>query len=271
MNHISNSFTAEDGRVYKSHQWELRDGGYRRIAILALSGVRPIDQETRLLRFLIERGFRVAALDLAYGAPPSPRPSLRAFRRAIVSFAASAAAPDLPLFLIASSFSAGALLPAAASFPALSAAALIGPVVDFPPPSLKRSLFFMPSAELVVNPKVLCGDSELCEELLEKDCVYRFRKADLRTAAAEFAQLAAHPLAIPLAAFSGGADPLITDEGRRSLAASGAKLYAYPRVRHAPGSDRYADNFYADLGAFIDEVEARSPSAPSGTSRSPNR
>lgn len=256
MNHISNSFLADDGQVYKSHYWELRDGGYRRIAILAPSGVRPIDQETRLLRFLIERGFRVAALDLAYGAPRSPRPSLRDYRKAVSSFAAASASPALPLFLIASSFSAGALLPVAASLPGLAAAALIGPVVDFPPPSLKRSCFFMPSAELVVGPKVLCGDSELCEDLIEKDCVYRFRKADLRSAAADIGELAAHPLGFPLASFSGEADPLITDEGRRALSGCGAKLYSYPRVRHAPASDRYADNFYADLGSFLDEVEA---------------
>ena len=34
------------------------------------------------------------------------------------------------------------------------------------------------------------------------------------------------------------------------------KVYAYPRVRHALAYDRYSDNYYADLGAFLDGVEA---------------
>jgi hypothetical protein len=256
MNHISSSFLAKDGRAYKSHYWELREGGYRRTALVVGGGVRPIDQETRLVRFLLDRGFRVAALDLAYGAPPSPRPSLHAFREAIASFAAANAAADLPLFLLASSFSAGALLPKASALPGLAAAALLGPVVEFPPPRLKSSCFFLPSAELVVGAEELCGESELREGLIEKSCAYRFRKIDLKVAAADLERTLASPLGFRLAAFSGEDDPFLTDGGRRSLAAAGAKLYSYPRVRHEPDKDRYADNFYADLGLFVDEMKA---------------
>jgi alpha-beta hydrolase superfamily lysophospholipase len=255
MNHISKSFLAKDGRSYKSHYWELSEGGYRRKALLVGGGFRSIDEETRLVRFLLDRGFRVMALDLPYGAPPSPRPSLGSFRDAIAAFAAANAEPDRPLYLLASSFSAGALLPKAAALPGLRAVALLGPVVDFPPPRLKRSFFFLPSAELDVGTEELCGDSELREGLIEKSCVYRFRKIDLKVCQANIGALAS-PLGFPLAAFSGEDDPFMTDSGRRALAAVGAKLYAYPRARHEPGRDRYADNFYADLGLFLDEAEA---------------
>ena len=46
------------------------------------------------------------------------------------------------------------------------------------------------------------------------------------------------------------------DPGRAALSRSGAKLFAYPRVRHEPGRDRYTDNYFADIGSFLDEVES---------------
>lgn len=259
MNHISKSFLARDGRAYRSHSWELREGGYKRIALLVGSGERPIDQESRLVRFLLDRGFRVVALDLAYGAPLDPvaaRPGLRVFREAVSAFAAVSEAPYMPFYIIASSFSAGALLPVAASLPKAAAWALIAPVVEFPPLGLRRSCFFMPSADLPVGPKELCGDTELLENWADKGALYKFYKSDLKSASAELGSALAQDFGCPLAAFSGESDPFISDAGRASLKQAGAKLYSYPRVRHAPGYDRYADNYYADLGSFLDEVEA---------------
>jgi alpha-beta hydrolase superfamily lysophospholipase len=259
MNHISKSFLARDGRTYKSHSWELREGGYKRIALLVGSGERPIDQESRLVRFLLDRGFRVVALDLAYGAPldsGAPRPGLRSFREAIAAFAAANEAPYMPFYIIASSFSAGALLPIAASMPQAAAWALIAPVVEFPPLGLRRSCFFMPSADLSVGPKELCGDPDLLEKWADKSKLYKFRKSELKAAGSELASALTKDFGCPLAAFSGEADPFISEAGRASLKQAGSKLYGYPRVRHDPGFDRYADNYYADLGSFLDEVEA---------------
>jgi alpha-beta hydrolase superfamily lysophospholipase len=256
MNHISKSFLAKDGRSYASHYWEQRESGYRRIALIVGGGFRPVDQETRLIRFLLDRGFCAFAIDLAYGAPSPRKPRLRAFREAIADFAATKASPELPFYLFASSFSAGALLPKIAGLPGLAAAALIGPVVEFPPPRLKRSCFLLPFADLALGAQDLCGEPELREGLIDKDRVFRFRKADLKAAAADLDAFFASPLGFPLAAFSGEDDPFLTERGRASLASAGAKLYAYPRVKHEPGRDRYADNFYADLGLFIDEVAA---------------
>jgi hypothetical protein len=264
MNHISKSFLARDGRAYKSHSWELHEGGYKRIALLVGSGERPIDQEARLVRFLLDRGFRVVALDLAYGAPldsGAPRPGLRSFREAVAAFAAASEAHYMPFYIVASSFSAGALLPVAATLPKAAAWALIAPVVEFPPLGLRRSCFFMPSADLAVGPKELCGDPELLEKWADKSKLYKFRKSDLKAAESELGSALANDFGPPLAAFSGEADPFITDAGRASLKQAGAKLYGYPRVCHDPGYDRYADNYYADLGLFLDEVEARKAKA----------
>jgi hypothetical protein len=259
MNHISMSFLARDGRTYKSHSWELREGGYKRIALLVGSGSRPIDQETRLVRFLLDRGFRVVALDLAYGAPlegSASRPNLRAFRQAVAAFAAANEAPYLPFYIVASSFSAGALLPVADSLPKAAAWALIAPVVEFPPLGLRRSCFFMPGADLAVGPKELCGDPDLLKEWADKSRLFKFHKSDLKIAASELGSALARDFGCPLAAFCGESDPFISDAGRASLKQAGSKLYGYPRVRHDPGHDRYADNYYADLGSFLDEVEA---------------
>jgi len=251
MNHISKSFAAGNGRSYKSHTWELREGGFRRVALVVGNGIRPVADEPRLVRFLLDRGFKVMSLDVAF-----PRLGLKALRSAVESFARSAPGGDLPLYLLASSFSAGALLPAAASLPGLAAIALLAPVVDFPPPRLGKSPFFMPSASLAVGAEDLCGESELAKALAEAPYALRFRKGDLRAAAAGLSAALAEGFAVPIAAFSGEEDPFITKEGRGALERSGARLYGYPRVRHDPGRDRYADNFYADLGSFLDEVES---------------
>jgi alpha-beta hydrolase superfamily lysophospholipase len=257
MNHISKGFSAGDGRVYKSHAWELREGGFRRIALLLGNGLRPAAEDTRLVRFLLDRGFRVLALDAAFGSASVPRVGLRSLRAAVAAFARANETPGLPLYLLASSFSAGAILPAAAKLPSLAAIALLAPVVDFPPPKLKRSLFFMPGAELAVKGEDLCGESSLAEGLVSGAASLRFRKRDLKAAAADLDSTLAEGFALPCAAFSGDDDPFITQKGRSSLARAGFKLYGYPRVRHEPGRDRYADNYYADLGSFLDEVEAK--------------
>ena len=64
------------------------------------------------------------------------------------------------------------------------------------------------------------------------------------------------PQTVPTAAFAGEDDPFLSQEGIKALSKAGLKVYSYPRVKHEPGHDRYADNFYADLGSFLDEVEA---------------
>jgi hypothetical protein len=268
MNHISTSFALDDGRSYKSHSWELREGGYRRVALLLGNGLWPIAKEPRMIAFLLDRGFRILTLDIAFGSALFPRVGLRAYREAVGSFARASVEPDLPFYILASSFSAGALLPIASSIPGLAAVALLAPVVEFPPPRLKRSCFLCPSAELAIRPEDLCGESELAAALVSEGLIaarapLKFRKRDLWTAAADLASALAEGLAVPVAAFSGDDDPFITQEGRLALSRSGAKLYAYPRVKHEPGRDRYADNYYADLGSFLGEVESTGVKKPS--------
>jgi alpha-beta hydrolase superfamily lysophospholipase len=257
MNHISKGFASSDGRVCKSHSWEHREGGYRRVALLLGNGLRPVAEETRMVGFLLDRGFRILALDIAFGSLGAPRVGLRAFREAVASFARANEAPGLPLYLLASSFSAGAILPAAASLPGLAALALLAPVVDYPPPKLKKSLFLIPSAELSIRGEDLCGESSLAKDILAAPVAMKFRKRDLKAASAELDSALAEGFALPCAAFSGDDDPFITRKGREALARAGFKLYGYPRVKHEPGRDRYADNYYADLGSFLDEVEAK--------------
>jgi alpha-beta hydrolase superfamily lysophospholipase len=264
MNHISKGFASSDGRVCKSHSWEQREGGYRRIALLLGNGLRPASEDPRLIRFLLDRGFRVLALDVGFGSPVSPRLGLRSFRNAVASFARANEVPGHPLYLLASSFSAGAILPAATSLPGLAALALLAPVVEYPPPRLKKSLFFLPSAELPIRSEDLCGESELAKGLVSSPFALKFRKRELKAAAADLDSVLAEGFALPCAAFSGDDDPFITKAGREALARAGFKLYGYPRVRHEPGRDRYADNYYADLGSFLDEVEAKGAKKKAG-------
>jgi hypothetical protein len=256
MNHISKSFVTGDGRAHKCHSWESREGGYRRAALLVGNGVWPVDKETRLISFLMDRGFRVLSLDLAFGSPEAPRVSLRAFREAIAAYAREATPLGLPLYLIASSFSGGALLPALGKIDGIAAAALLAPVVEFPPAGLRKSLFFMPTAELSLGREEQSGCPELLEGLAEGRSTLKFRKRDLKAAAAELAATLGKPLGVTAAAFVGEDDRMLSQGGRDALAKAGAKIYSYPRVRHVPAHDRYSDNFFADLGSFLDEAEA---------------
>jgi alpha-beta hydrolase superfamily lysophospholipase len=256
MNHISKSFTSGDGRVYKSHSWETREGGYRRTALLAGNGLWPIQKETRLIGFLLDRGFRVRALDLAFGSPESPRTRLRSFREAFAAFARDAAPKGQPLYVFASSFSASALLPVAAKMAGIRALALVAPVVDFSACTMKMPLFFLPTAELAVKEETLSGSPELLGELFTGGATLKFHKRDLRTGASDIAGALEEGFALPVAAFAGEDDPFLREADRRALSHAGAKVYSYPRVRHEPGHDRYGDNYYADLGSFLDEVEA---------------
>ena len=260
MNHISKSFVSSDGRAYKSHCWEIREGGYRRAALLAGNGLWPAAKEAKLISFLLERGFRVNTLELAFGGSEAPRTRLRGFRDAIMTFARAEARPGVPLYLIASSFSGTALLPVARNIDGLAALALIAPVVEFPPPRLRMPPFFLRTAELSVKRDDLSGNPELLEGFFVGPAggssSLKFHKRDLKTAESELKAALGVPLRLPVAAFAGEEDPLLSQVGRNALARSGARVYSYPRVKREPAHDRYSDNFFADLGSFLDEVEA---------------
>jgi hypothetical protein len=256
MNHISKSFDAGGGKVLKCHSWELREGGYRRTAIVVGNGLWSIAKEERLIRFLLERGFRVLSPELAYGSAAAPRMGLPAFREAVLAFAKAEATSGLPLYLIASSASAGALLPAASTLPDIAAVALLAPIVGFPPPGAHRRPFFLPRFELALTPDSLSGERELLEGLMPAHAALRFRSRDCRAAGADLAACARIDRLFPVAAFAGDDDPFLSQADRAFIQSAKIKAYGYPRARHEPGRDRYADNYYADLGSFLDEVEA---------------
>jgi len=257
MNHIAKSFISSDGRVYRSHSWESREGGYRRTAILVGNGAWPVETEKKLVGFLIDRGFRVLSLELAFGAPQLPRARLGSFRLAIADFVKEATPIGLPVYVLASSFSGSALAPTAETLQGIAALALISPVVEFPPPKLKSPLFFLPSTQLEVQREDQSGLPELLDGFQASTVTLRFSKRDLKEAAADLKRVLDDKVAIPAAAFAGEDDPWLSQAGRLGLSAAGVKVYSYPRVRREPGHDRYADNFYADLGSFLDEVEAK--------------
>ena len=256
MNHISRHFTSKDGRIYKSHSWELREGGYRRAALLIGNGLWPASEERRLIEFLLDRGFKIVSIELAYGSAQPPRPTLAGFRQAISAFAEETGPIGLPLYLVASSFSASALLPVATSLPEIAALVMLSPAAVLPPPGLKAPLFFWRTAELPVEAGQLSGTPEDLVELFKGPASHKFRKGDLKQLAAEFAKALKAPLDLPAAAFVGEDDPLAPETARAALKEAGARVYAYPRVKREPPHDRYVDNFFADLGSFLDEVEA---------------
>ena len=226
MNHISRSFVSSDGRVYKSHYWEIREGGYRRAALLAGNGLWPAAKETKLISFLLDRGFRVTSLELAFGGVEIPRTRLRGFREAFAAFARAESRPGVPVYLIASSFSGAALLPVAKDIEGLVGLALIAPVVELPPPKLRMPLFFLPTAELSVKRDELSGSPQLLEGFFGGEpggagrasgsFALKFHKRDLRTASSELSAALAVPLGLPCRSVRG--------RGRFSTVSSGPRF-----------------------------------------------
>jgi alpha-beta hydrolase superfamily lysophospholipase len=264
MNHIARDFASRDGRSYKMHSWELRQGGYRRIALLWGNGLWPVSEETRLIGFLVQKGFKVVALDLAYGCSEQLAVGLRAFRAAAATLSASVAAEGLPVYLVASSFSATALVGAAKEIAPVVAAALLSPVLALPPPGLRSSFPFFGSAALRVEAGTLSGEPALLDGHMDRPRQYRFRKRDLRALSAESPVSRASALAGRAAAFAGEEDPWLGRDELGGLEKLGVKVYTYPRVRREIARDRYADNFYADFGAFLDETGAKTSLAGRG-------
>lgn len=260
MNHIASDYTAPDGTRHRSHAWELREGGYRRIALVLGYPFWPTAREKRLLRFLMDRGFRVHSLELSFGSSGGQKASLIAMRAAVSSYAAEIQGRHgLPLYILASSFSAALVDPALRMLDGLAGLGLISPVLDYPPLGLLTPRCFLRQwSSLAVSVDQLSGLPASLDEVLDGAVPgLRFSRRDLRALAAERTADFLSSVGVPIAIFGGEDDPFLPASTRERMASTGAKNYAYPRVRHVPAHDRYADNFYADLGSFIDEVEAR--------------
>jgi hypothetical protein len=258
MNHIARTYAAPDGISYKSHIWERNGGGYRRAALLLGYPLWPVDRERRLLGFLMEKGFRIHALEIGFGGLERPRAPLAALRAAFAAYAQSVGSQSgLPLYAFVSSFSA-ALAPALGGAKGLAALALIAPGLAYPGLASPRC-FLNPVAELAVEPDALSGKPELLAELFKAErLVLKFRKADVKSLTALRPAELWKDLGVPVALFAGDEDPFLPASLRPSLEEGGAKIYGFSRARHALAQDRNADNFFADLGSFVDEVEARS-------------
>jgi alpha-beta hydrolase superfamily lysophospholipase len=257
MNHIAKNFVSSAGRAYRSHSWESREGGYRRTAIVVGNGCWSVQAEKRLVSFLLDRGFRVQSLELALGSIQAPRPRLAAFRTAISDFAKEATPVGLPIYILAASFSGIALLPIVEGIQGFAALALLSPVVNLPPPKRSFLSFLLPTVQLGLARADQSGLPELLDGFQAGEAQLRLNKRDLKEAAADFERALEGGLKSPVAAFAGEDDPWLSQAGRQSLASAGVKVFSYPRVKREMAHDRYADNYYADLGSFLDEVEAR--------------
>ncbi|HUW40243.1 MAG TPA: alpha/beta fold hydrolase [Rectinemataceae bacterium] len=259
MNHIASNFASPDGVVYRSHLWELRDSGYRRSALVLGFPFWSLGRDRRLITFLLDRGFLVHSIELGFASSDRPRADLGSLRRAAAAYADSLRERGLPLYLVAQSFNA-AMVPAFLRRKELAAAALVSPVLDYPPPGTKMPrCIFGAAAETMIPRESLSGKPELLDGIMGPEAyTAKFSKRDLKALHSESPATLAPELGAPVAVFAGEEDPFVSAPIREALASGGAKIYSYPRVRHIPPFDRYADNYYADLGSFFDEIEVAS-------------
>lgn len=264
MNHTKSVFHAPGGPSFSYHSWEVRQGGFRRAAILLVDGFLPAESYGGLLDLLLGRYFKVYAAALPDMRSPKQKPmGLAEFSRGLAAFTRWAGEKDrgVPQLAIVSSMLCLPFLCAAAKdFPRLQGVALLSPLASFTLPPFAVPLFLrrwvkvrppedsLGTAEEVKEMgKLLAGELRVPKRLVK----------DVRRLSGPFKV----PGGAEVAVFAGEGDPLLSANPAADLARSlGAELYSYPRGKHLLFWDKHSKNVLKDLGAFLDRAAARKAS-----------
>lgn len=64
MNHIQSQYRTEDGAVIPYHSWEIRQGGYKWLALVLHGPYLSAHKNKRFVEFLLGKYFKVYAPDI---------------------------------------------------------------------------------------------------------------------------------------------------------------------------------------------------------------
>jgi hypothetical protein len=264
MNHTRSVFHAPGVPSFPFESWEVRQGGFRRTAILLTGGFLPSDAIPSLREALLSRYFKVYApafpeLRTGKGKPAG----LEELIRGLHAFAVSARKGDggVPMVAIAASFLCLPFMAALGrDFPPLESIALLSPVVDFArtplavPLFLRRWVTVRPPEGALGSPEELkvMGDRIVPELRMPKRLIKGMRR---------LSQPPAGRKGDTIAVFTGEADPIMAGNPAGKWAEGiGAEVHSYPRGTHLLFFDKHSENVLRDLCSFLDRSAARKAS-----------
>ncbi len=267
MNHIASDFMRSNGTKYRYQVWEIRQHAFKESAIVFGSPFFEVGKDKRFIKYLLNRNFRVYAPDFRFfGQSTDGRKGIDEMVDAAEDFCGFVKKTDgLPIVLMSLSVSAPlALRLVADRCPEVSSVAFIAPVFGLGMTNLSVPRFFLKTrAALKVEKEDLIGREDdptgatppfALESSFSKRAVKEIRK-DASTTKDRLVE-AAEKCSIGI--FAGDGDPFSESALVDGLANEpGIKTYAHLRSKHLIMHDRHADNFYRNLGIFLDEVEAK--------------
>ena len=264
MNHIKSNFIAADGEKIPYHSWEIRQGGYSRIAIVIGDPYLPVEENKRLIDFLLENYFKVYAPLIPETNPDSNNcGGLDEYQSHVGGFRSFVEGKEGNLKMIPMVFSVSVLPFLSYYFkvlPSFERIVLFSPVLDYTGNPVASSGFLKKRINLSFNESMLSevkDERESIEKLLLKNpSISKKLVKDLRK------EFKVFPPSYPLDSvntrigiFYGESDELVSlekiDALKNSLKNAKVETHSYPRMRHFLFNDKYWKNMLNDLKIFL--------------------
>ncbi len=264
MNHIKAFLKTDDGYKIPYHSWELRQGGYKWLALVLKDPYLPIERNERLVNFLLENYFKIYAPEIPEISNSDGKPmGVDGFSAHLGSFRAFLEDKENNLPIVPFVFSVASLPFLYYYFhvlPPFKKLILFSPVLDYSKKPVEGSLFCKSRIRLSFSDDML---SEVGSERAEVEkamdrspLVSKKLVKDLRREFREFpGELGVDTVDVRVGIFYGESDTLVSVDRvnalKDSLSNGDVDIYTYPRVRHFIFNDKYWKNLLEDLKVFL--------------------
>ncbi|RKX81497.1 MAG: hypothetical protein DRP57_11795 [Spirochaetes bacterium] len=268
MNHIQSQFKTEEGVSIPYHSWEIRQGGYKWVALVLQGPFLAANKNKRFIDFLLEKYFKVYAPDIPEMTVASGRTAnyggLREYAVNIESFRAFVEKKEGSLPIIPFVFSLSALPFLYYYFnvrPPVRAFALFSPIFDCTGTLFGSSFLFKKRLNLKYHSSSILSDtvserSEIEKEIERNGSVSKKLVKELKKLSVNYpGKLEMAHTDVNVGIFFGEADSLISLSSinalKDNLKAGRVSLYSYPRVKHILFYDKYWKRTEDDLSLFL--------------------
>ncbi len=264
MNHIKASLKTDDGYRIPYHSWELRQGGYKWLALVLRDPYFPIERNERLINFLLENYFKLYAPEIPEISNSAGKPmGIDGFSAHLGSFRAFLEEKEDNLPIVPFVFSISALPFLYYYFhvlPPFKKIVMFSPVLDYSKKPLEGSLFCKSRIQVAFSDDMLsevAAERSEAEKAMDKSpTVSKKLVKDLRREFASFpGELGVDTVNVRIGVFYGESDGLVSVERvnalKDSLKSGEVEIYTYPRVRHFMFNDKYWKNLLNDLKVFL--------------------
>ena len=271
MNHVKTYYKTGEGVDIHYHSWEVRQGGYKWIALVLEGPYLPVDKNKRMVEFLLKKYFKVyspgipeitsiVSKETSYNG----NGGLRRYLANIGSFRSfiEEREGDMPVIPFVFSISA---LPFLYYYfnvlPPFKAFVLFSPVLDYKMPPVNGPLFLKRRVKVRYKSSEILSDTEeerrTVEPLITGDnSVSKKLVKDLRREFKKFpGDLPVTPDSVSIGVYYGEADVLTSVsriEGLQNRLKNGKlEIFKYPRMKHIIFYDKYWKKMEDDLNLFF--------------------